>query len=111
MKTIPALIALVLSAGPAIASPLPGPSLSDVCRAHAGLCAQPGQLPALHPTYQYQQPVALPPLPQPSAASRLELIDRMLTASRFSRGSVYVRAHTRCNSSKCWPVRSYTRSR
>ena len=26
-------------------------------------------------------------------------------------GSVYVRSHTRCNSSKCWPVRAYTRSR
>lgn len=26
-------------------------------------------------------------------------------------GPVFVRSHTRCNSSKCWPVRSYTRSR
>jgi hypothetical protein len=26
-------------------------------------------------------------------------------------GSVYVRSHTRCNASKCWPVRSYWRRR
>ena len=26
-------------------------------------------------------------------------------------GPVHVRSHTRCNSSKCWSVRSYTRSR
>lgn len=28
-----------------------------------------------------------------------------------SGGRVFVRSHTRCNSNKCWPVRSYTRRR
>jgi hypothetical protein len=32
-------------------------------------------------------------------------------ATASTGGPVFVRAHTRCNSSKCWPVRSYTRSR
>jgi hypothetical protein len=32
-------------------------------------------------------------------------------ATPITGGPVLVRAHTRCNSSKCWPVRSYTRSR
>jgi hypothetical protein len=32
-----------------------------------------------------------------------------ITADSDAGGPVYVRAHTRCNNSKCWPVRSYTR--
>jgi hypothetical protein len=32
-------------------------------------------------------------------------------ATPITGGPVLVRAHTRCNASKCWPVRSYTRSR
>jgi hypothetical protein len=34
-----------------------------------------------------------------------------ITASPITGGPILVRAHTRCNSSKCWPVSSYTRSR
>jgi hypothetical protein len=129
MKTIPALIALVLSAGPAIACPehsaaayqLSSPLVRQLqpCRSldlgylqPTPTCTKPVavNVAAVLPPVS-QQPVVLPPLPQPSAASTLETIDRMLAAPRFSTGSVYVRPHTRCNSRKCWSVRSYYRSR
>lgn len=179
MKTIPALISIALSAGPALSqpvfvapvlpaepcarwayeltatnklcppSPLTGrrPSAEDrawqdqqasrYCRmakdlrlVNGTVLAQEGQLHELgtvKASWDVREPAtyvhgSFAQLVKPCTAEQRQAMaaanaELMLNSGVYGLGGysgggrVFVRAHTRCNSSKCWPVRSYTRSR
>jgi hypothetical protein len=93
MKLLSALFAAALLAGPAVALPI----APEEARRLLGI---PEYVP---PTLEQQMQRVKDSLPPAGSA----LLDPGLIAG----GPVYVRSHTRCNSSKCWPVRAYTRSR
>jgi hypothetical protein len=97
MKLLSALFATALLAGPAVAMPM----APEEARRLLGI---PEYVPPTLEQQMQQLKDSLPP-------AGLALIGpggiNMLTAG----GSVYVRSHSRCNSSKCWNVRAYTRSR
>lgn len=97
MRVIPALFAAALMAGPAAAMPM---SQEEARR----LLGIPEYVP---PTLEQQMQRVKDSLPPAGSALIGPAGVNMFVAS----GPVYVRSHTRCNISKCWPVRSYTRSR
>ena len=88
MKLLSALFATALLAGPAVAMPM----TQQEARQALGI-------PEYVPPTLEQQMQQLKDLLPPAGIN-------MFTAG----GSVYVRSHSRCNSSKCWNVRAYTRS-
>jgi hypothetical protein len=46
-----------------------------------------------------------------SAEANRAFVSSYLPSAPIAGGPVYVRSHQRCNTSKCWNVRAYTRSR
>ena len=121
MKLIPALLGFVLTAGPAVAGPaLKFPPLPYCGSGDPGFLVGTCRQRPVDPVFEAQiaaeqqarRQAYLAEQAAKDAEAREYLANAPLRAVLPSvGGSVYVRSHQRCNSSKCWSVRAYTRRR